>query len=167
MSLIVLRRLNWRDLGLILRTVGYHSTLGPVHLQAQLLVLYLQMRKIWLSHTLVVGVEEMEMSMTCLMVLLVVLGTCFLRKHVFDTHEEVRCRDFHRGPFSGRRPDKICLARWIGHRRWRIPRRSQKMESWLFTSLPVTRGQKQFFCHLADIQQVAECIRYIWRAHSW
>ena len=25
---------NWRDLGLILRTVGYHSTLGPVHLQA-------------------------------------------------------------------------------------------------------------------------------------
>ena len=28
------------------------------------------------------------MSMTCLMVLLVVLGTCFLRKYVFDTHEE-------------------------------------------------------------------------------
>ena len=29
-----LRRLNWRDLGLILRTVGYLSTLGPVHFQA-------------------------------------------------------------------------------------------------------------------------------------
>ena len=27
------------------------------------------------------------MSMTCSMVLLVVLGTCFLRKYVFDTHE--------------------------------------------------------------------------------
>ena len=30
----ILRRLNWRDLGLILRTVGYLSTLGPVHKQA-------------------------------------------------------------------------------------------------------------------------------------
>ena len=27
------------------------------------------------------------MSMTCLMVLLVVLGTCFHRKNVFDTYE--------------------------------------------------------------------------------
>ena len=27
------------------------------------------------------------MSMTCLMVLLVVLGTCFLRKYVFDAYE--------------------------------------------------------------------------------
>ena len=27
------------------------------------------------------------MSMTCLMVLLVVLGTCFLRKYVFDASE--------------------------------------------------------------------------------
>ena len=27
------------------------------------------------------------MSMTCLMVLLVVFGTCFLRKYVFDTYE--------------------------------------------------------------------------------
>ena len=27
------------------------------------------------------------MSMTCSMVLLVVLGTCFLRRYVFDTHE--------------------------------------------------------------------------------
>ena len=27
------------------------------------------------------------MSMTCFLVLLVVLGTCFLRKYVFDTHE--------------------------------------------------------------------------------
>ena len=34
------------------------------------------------------GVEEIKMSMTCLMVLLVLLGTCFLRKYVFDTHEE-------------------------------------------------------------------------------
>ena len=33
-SMSTLRRLNWRDLGLILRSVGYHSTLGPVHLQA-------------------------------------------------------------------------------------------------------------------------------------
>ena len=27
------------------------------------------------------------MSMTCLMVLLVVLGTCYLRKYVFDAYE--------------------------------------------------------------------------------
>ena len=27
------------------------------------------------------------MSMTCLMVLLVALGTCFLRKYVFDAYE--------------------------------------------------------------------------------
>ena len=27
------------------------------------------------------------MSMTCSMVLLVVLGTCFLRKYVFDTYK--------------------------------------------------------------------------------
>ena len=27
------------------------------------------------------------MTMTCLMVLLVVLGTCFLRKYVFDAYE--------------------------------------------------------------------------------
>ena len=33
------------------------------------------------------GVEELKMSMTCLMVLLVVLGTCFLRSYVFDTNE--------------------------------------------------------------------------------
>ena len=32
-------------------------------------------------------VEELKMSMTCLMVLLVVLGTCFLRKYVFDAYE--------------------------------------------------------------------------------
>ena len=38
-----------------LRSVGYHSTLGPVHLQASLAVLYLQIRKIWLSHIPVVG----------------------------------------------------------------------------------------------------------------
>ena len=37
------------------------------------------------------------MSMTCLMVLLVVLGTCLLRKYVFDTYGEVRCRNYHRG----------------------------------------------------------------------
>ena len=36
------------------------------------------------------------MSMTCLLVLLVVLGTCFLRKYVFDTYEAVRCRNYHR-----------------------------------------------------------------------
>ena len=33
------------------------------------------------------------MSMTCLMVLLVVLGTCILRKYVFDAYEGVRCRN--------------------------------------------------------------------------
>ena len=36
------------------------------------------------------------MSMTCLMVLLGVLGTCFLRKYVFDAYERVRCRNYYR-----------------------------------------------------------------------
>ena len=41
------------------------------------------------------------MSMTCLMVLQVVLGTCFLRKYVFDAHEGVRCPglDTHDGEY--------------------------------------------------------------------
>ena len=70
------------------------------------------------------------MSMTCLMVLLVVLGTCFLRKYVFDAYEGVRCRNYYRG-----------LSQ-----RWKIPRRSHLMENWLF-SLPcqVQRGVKAFF----------------------
>ena len=33
------------------------------------------------------------MTMTCLMVLLVALGTCFLLKYVFDAYEGVRCRN--------------------------------------------------------------------------
>ena len=56
------------------------------------------------------------MSMTCLMVLLVVLGTCFLRKYVFDAYEGVRCRNYHR---------------WVSLR-WRIPRRNHLMGDWLF-----------------------------------
>ena len=58
-----LRRLNSWVLGLILRCVGYH-TLGPAHWQALLAVLYLRMRKFWLSHTPVYWVKEMEMSTT-------------------------------------------------------------------------------------------------------
>ena len=88
-------------------------------------------------------VEEMEMSMTCLMVLLVVLGTCFLRKYVFDTHEGVRCRDYHRGPVQDADPIHIGRARWIGHRRWRVPRRSHLMESWLFHFLACIKGGKK------------------------
>ena len=56
------------------------------------------------------------MTMTCLMVLLVVLGTCFLRKYVFDAYEGVRCRNFY------------C---WVSLQ-WRMPRRSHLMEDWLF-----------------------------------
>ena len=56
------------------------------------------------------------MTMTCLMVLLVVLGTCFLRKYVFDAYEGVRCRNYHRR---------------VSQRR-RIPRRNHLMVDWLF-----------------------------------
>ena len=69
------------------------------------------------------------MSMTCLMVLLVVLGTCFLRKHVFDAYEGVRCRNYHR---------------WVSLR-WRIPRRNHLMVDWLFHFLVSYRKGKTFF----------------------
>ena len=67
--------------------------------------------------------------MTCLMVLLVVLGTCFLRKYVFDTYEGVRCRNYHRGV----------------SRLWKIPRRSRLMGDWLFHFLAKYKGVKAFF----------------------
>ena len=69
------------------------------------------------------------MSMTCLMVLLVVFGTCFLRKYVFDAYEGVRCRNYHRWVFL----------------RWRIPRRNHLMGTGFFTSLPVIEGGKTSF----------------------
>ena len=76
------------------------------------------------------------MSMTCLMVLLVVLGTCFLRKYVFDAYEGVRCRNYHR---------------WVSLR-WRIPRRNHLMEDWLFHFLASYQwGKNKFLCHFYDI----------------
>ena len=80
-------------------------------------------------HSRVGGVEEIKMSMTCLMVLLVVFGTCFLRKFVFDAYEEVRCRNCHRWVFL----------------RWRIPRRDHLMEDWLFHFLANCKGGKSNF----------------------
>ena len=67
------------------------------------------------------------MSMTCLMVLLIVLGTCFLRKYVFDTHEAVRCRNYHRGTYQ----------------RWKIPRRNHLMVNWLFHFFVSKKGDKK------------------------
>ena len=75
------------------------------------------------------GVEELKMFMTCLIVLLVVLGTCFLRKYVFDTYEEVRCRNYHRG-----------LSQ-----RWKISRRNHLMENVLFHFLDIYKGSKTIF----------------------
>ena len=70
------------------------------------------------------------MTMTCIMVLLVVLGTCFLRKYVFDAYEGVRCRSYHR---------------WASLR-WRIPRRNNLMGDWLFHFLvSFQRGEKFFY----------------------
>ena len=72
------------------------------------------------------------MSMTCLMVLLVGLGTCFLRKYVFDAYEEVRCRNYHR---------------WVSLR-WRIPRRNHLIGDWLFHFLAsYQRGESNVLCH--------------------
>ena len=74
------------------------------------------------------------MSMTCLMVLLVVL--CFLRKYIFDAHEGVRCRNYHR---------------WVSLR-WRIPRCNHLMEDWLFHFLASYQGGKnKILCHYHDI----------------
>ena len=86
-----------------------------------------------------------KMSMTCLMVLLVVLGTCFFGKYVFDACEGVRCRNYHRG-----------LSQ-----RWRIPRRNHLMGDWLFHFLArYIRGVKaicmSFLWHLLS----ADCISY-------
>ena len=76
------------------------------------------------------------MTMTCLMVLLVALGTCFLRKYVFDAYEGIRCRDYHRRVFQ----------------RWRIPRRNHLMEDWLFHFLAKCKGgQSHFLCHFMTL----------------
>ena len=70
------------------------------------------------------------MSMTCLMVFLVVLSTCFLRKYVFDTCEGVRCRNHHRG-----------LSQ-----RWKIPRRNHLME-YCYKGV-----NAKFLCHFYGIR---------------
>ena len=76
------------------------------------------------------------MSMTCLIVLLVALGTCFLRKYVFDAYEGVRCRNYHRGVSQ----------------RWKIPRRNHLMVDWLFPFLAMNvKGVKAFLCHFYGI----------------
>ena len=76
------------------------------------------------------------MFMTCLLVLLVILGTCFLRKYVFDAYEGVRCRNY----FCG-----LC-------QRWKIPRRSHLMGDWLFHFLARFQGGKNnILCHFYDI----------------
>ena len=76
------------------------------------------------------GVEEIKMTMTCLMVLLVALGTCFPRKYVFDAYEGVRCRNHHR---------RVSLQ-------WRIPRRNHLMGDWLFHFLAsYPRGKSNFY----------------------
>ena len=51
------------------------------------------------------------MTMTCLMVLLVVMGACFLWKYAFIFHEEVRCRNNYRSgvPISFK---KSCSVGW-------------------------------------------------------
>ena len=69
------------------------------------------------------------MSMTCLMVLLVALGTCFLRKYVFDSYDGARCPNHHRGVSQ----------------RWRIPRRNHLMKDWLFHFLARYKGGKSIF----------------------
>ena len=70
------------------------------------------------------------------MVLLVVLGSCFLRKYVFDTHEGVRCRNYHHGTCQ----------------RWKIPRRNHLMENWLFHFLASKKGStNRSLCHFADV----------------
>ena len=74
--------------------------------------------------------------MTCLMVFLVVLSTSFLRRYVFDTHERVRCRNYHRGTCQ----------------RWKIPPRNHSMENWLFHLLARKKVVKnRFLCHFDDI----------------
>ena len=91
------------------------------------------------------------MTTTCLMVLLVALGTCFLRKYVFDAYEGVRCRNYHGGVSE----------------RWRIPRRNHLMGDWLFHFLASYQGGKSnfmsFLWHLLSV----DCISYLCRAHSW
>ena len=98
------------------------------------------------------GVEEIKMSMTCLMVLLVALGTCFLWKYAFDAHEGVRCRNYHRRVSQ----------------RWRIPRRSHLMEDWLFHFLAKYKGSKnKVLCHFFGICFLLIALVTYGRAHSW
>ena len=69
------------------------------------------------------------MIMTCLLVFLVALGTCFLRKYVVDAYEGVRCRNYHRRVSQ----------------RWRIPRRNHLMGDWLFHFLAKFKRGKSIF----------------------
>ena len=103
-------------------------------------------------HSRVREVEELKMSMTCLMVFLVVLGTCFLRKYVFGTYEGY-----------------VAVITIVGFsQRWKIPRRNHLMEYWLFQFLASNKGvENRFLCYFYDICLSAECISYLWRAHSW
>ena len=62
------------------------------------------------------------------------LGTCFVRKYVFDTHDGVRCRNYHH---------------WT-YQRWKIPRRNHPMENWLFHVLASKEWENSFLCHFDD-----------------
>ena len=90
------------------------------------------------------------MSMTCLMVLLVALGTCFLRKYVFDAYEGYVAVITIVGPTNGGKYRDVTIQ-------WRTG---------FFTSLPVKEGQKHIFMSFCWHNSSADCISYIWRAHS-
>ena len=86
---------------------------------------------------------EMAMTLTCLMVLLVVMGACFLLNHAFIIHEGVRCLTDYRVPSPECRHSSRSRARWIGHRRWRSPRRNHPPGTWLFHFLAQDQGENK------------------------
>ena len=79
------------------------------------------------------------MSMTCLMVLLVVIGTCFPRKYVFDTYE-----------------GHVAVITIVGC--------NHLMGYWLFHFLASYQGVKSIFMSFLWHLLSADCISYLWRA---
>ena len=96
--------------------------------------------------------EEMEMAMTCSMVLLVVIGACFFWKNGFIMHEGESCRNNQRLSCPECRLFSRSRPRRIGKRRRRSPRRHRNIG----ISLPYQKkeGETRLFTQLIGLIKI-------------
>ena len=126
-------RLGCRVLGLTLLSVGFRSTLRPVHLQAQWAVSSLRVCKVWPSQV-PEGMGEGENKWSSswgLVLLLLILVSVLLVGTLINIGRGHRhsgqcpsCSVVH-FPSRGR-------ARWVGGRRWRLSQRRQSSKKSVF-----------------------------------